>query len=48
MTHHNEADRHAQGADGYDMTEAIRRTGVNVEIDDFDEIDECEQERPAA
>jgi hypothetical protein len=45
MTHHKEADRHAQGADGYDMTEALRRAGVNVEID---EIDDREQERPAA
>jgi len=42
MTHRNEADRLAQGADGYDMTDALRRAGIDVEID------EREQERPAA
>ena len=42
MTHRTEDDRLAQGADGYDMTDALRRLAVDIAID------ERELERPAA
>jgi len=42
MKHRNEADRHAQGADGYDMADALRRAGIDPEAE------EREHERTAA